>query len=70
MFLGGDYHFLDDNMGHQGSSASFPSAMDKTSLGHLQNHSGLPQTPQSCPVQQRTVDDYVEQYNTNLMVVM
>ena len=23
IFLGGDYHFLDDCMGHQGSSASF-----------------------------------------------
>ena len=67
VFLGGDYHFLDDNMGHQGSSASFPSAMDKTSLGHLQNHGGLPHTPQSCPVQQRTIDDYVVQYNANLM---
>ena len=54
-------------MGHQGSSASFPSAMDKTSLGHLQNHGGLLHTPQSCPVQQRTIDDYVIQYNANLM---
>ena len=44
-FLGGDYRFL-DNMGHQGSSASFPSVMDKTSLGHVQNHGGLPHTPQ------------------------
>ena len=28
MFLGGDYHFLDDNMGHQGSSATYPSSLD------------------------------------------
>ena len=48
IFLGGDYHFLDDNMGHQGSSASYPS-LDKVALTHLQNHGNLPHTPKACP---------------------
>ena len=38
IFLGGDYHFLDDNLGHQGSSATYPSSNDKVLLNHLQNH--------------------------------
>ena len=41
-------------MGHQRSSASFPSAMDKTSLGPSTESWWPPHTPQSCPVQQRT----------------
>ena len=28
VFLGGGYHFLDDCLGHQGSSASYPGAAD------------------------------------------
>ena len=64
MFLGGDYHFLDDNIGHQGSSATYPSSLDKVML--IQNHSGAPHTPQTCPVELRTVQDYIENYNENL----
>ena len=47
IFLGGDYHFLDDNMGHQGSSASYPSSLDKVALTQLQNHDNLPHTPKA-----------------------
>ena len=43
IFLGGDYHFLDDNMGHQGSSAKYPSSTDKVLLHHIQHH--VPHTP-------------------------
>ena len=32
IFLGGDYHLLDDNMTHQGLSASYPSSLDKVVL--------------------------------------
>ena len=32
IFLGGDYHFLDDNLGHQGSSATYPSSNDEVLL--------------------------------------
>ena len=63
IFLGGDYHYLDDNMGHQGSSASYPSALDKVELSHLQNHGGKPHTPETCPVEPRDIDDYVYNYN-------
>ena len=40
IFLGGDYHFLDDCLGHQGSSASFPSAADIVELKLLHSHGG------------------------------
>ena len=66
VFLGGDYHFLDDNMGHQGSSATYPSSTDKIMLNHLQNHAGKPHTPENCPTKMRTVLDYIENYNENL----
>ena len=49
--LGGDYHFLDDNMGHQGSSASYPSCTGKVLLSHLQNHGNRPHIPLDCPVE-------------------
>ena len=66
IFLGGDYHFLDDNMGHQGSSAMYPSALDKVLLSHLQNHRDLPHTPKHCKIERRSVPDYMENYNENL----
>ena len=65
VFLGGDYHFLDD-MGHQGSSASYPSCTGKVLLSHLQNHGNRPHTPLDCPVEKRTINSYVEDYNANL----
>ena len=66
IFLGGDYHFLDDMMGHQGSSASYPSNHDNVELSHLQSHGGLPHTPDKCSVQFRTIRDFDESYNENL----
>ena len=48
IFLGGDYHYLDDNSGHQGSSATLPSSMDYTTLSHLQKHGGHHHTPTHC----------------------
>ena len=33
--LVGDYHFLDDCLGHQGSSATYPSAKHLVTLDHL-----------------------------------
>ena len=66
IFLGGDCHFLDDNMGHQGSSASYPSSIDKVLLNHLQNHYNVPHTPDTCPVEKRSIQDYIENYNENL----
>ena len=32
VFLGGDYHFLDDCLGHQGSAATCPSSKDLVTL--------------------------------------
>ena len=66
VFLGGDYHFLDDNMGHQGSSATYPSSTDKVLLTHLQHHADVAHTPQNCPTEMRTVGDYHENYSENL----
>ena len=67
IFLGGDYHYLDDNLGHQGSSATFPSLMDKTTLSHLQKHGGHPHTPNHCYAEKRTVASYLKNYKENLI---
>ena len=66
VFLGGDFHFLDDSVGHQGSSATYPSSIDKVLLQHLQNHGNAPHTPESCPTEIRTIQDYHKSYNENL----
>ena len=66
IFLGGDYHFLDDNIGHEGSSATYPSSLDKVLLSHLQNHANNLHTPANCPVEKRTLLDYTANYNENL----
>ena len=66
IFLGGDYHYLDDNVGHQGSSATYPSGLDKVTLNYLQNHGGSPHTPQHCEIELRTIEDYQQNYNENL----
>ena len=56
VFLGGDYHFLYDQLGHQGAAPSFPSAFDKVRQSHLQNHAGHP-VLSTCPVEKRIIDD-------------
>ena len=66
IFLGGDYHFLDDCLGHQGSSASFPSAADLVELKHLQSHGGRPHTPKTCNIEERTVAHYAQSWSENL----
>ena len=66
LFLGGDYHFLDDDMGHQGSSTSYPSSTDNVLLKHLQDHSESSHTPESCPTELRSIQQYYENYNENL----
>ena len=38
VFLGGDFHFIDDMLGHQGSAATYPSSTDLVTLEHLRNH--------------------------------
>ncbi|XP_057296535.1 uncharacterized protein LOC130625451 [Hydractinia symbiolongicarpus] len=66
VFLGGDFHFIDDVLGHQGSSASYPSVKDYVELTHLQNHRGLPHTPFHCDIARRTVKDLEASYFENL----
>ena len=48
VFLGGDYHFLDHCLGHQGSAATCPSSKDLVTLEYLRNHSGTAHTPEDC----------------------
>ena len=70
IILVGDFHFLDDMLGHQGSSATWPSSLDKVRLSHLQaDHKGNehPHTPLSCPIEERNIQDYVRNYNENLV---
>ena len=66
VFLGGDFHFLDDCLGHQGSAASYPSAKDLVTLEHLRNHGGKPHTPAHCFIDLRSLSDYESSYNENL----
>ena len=67
VFLGGDYHYLDDNVGHQGSSASYPSCIDYVLLADLQNHGGLPHTPDDCKhIVRRSVEEIKQDYVENL----
>ena len=44
IFLGGDCHFLDNCLGHQGSSAIYPSAKDLVTLDHLRKHPSMAHT--------------------------
>ena len=66
IFLGGDFHFLDDMLGHQGSAATFPGCLDLVTLDHLRNHGGLPHTPKNCSIALRSVEDFDLNYNENL----
>ena len=68
VFLGGDYHFLDDNLGHQGASATYPSCIDYVQLNDLQNHGGKPHTPEDCShVVRRTIKQIKLDYTENLV---
>ena len=67
VFLGGDYHFLDDCLGHQGSAATCPSSKDLVTLEHLRNHSGTAHTPEDCLIPERTIEDLEASYNENLV---
>ena len=60
IFLGGDYHFLHDCLGHQGSSATYPSAKDLVTLDHLRKHPGMAHIPENCPIVERTMASYNE----------
>ena len=66
LFLGGDFHFLDDCLGHHGSASKYPSSTDLVALDHLRNHGGRPHTPHNCDIEMRTVEHYVTSYNENL----
>ena len=67
VFLGGDYHFLGDCLGHQGSAATCPSSKDLVTLEHLRNHSGTAHTPEDCLIPERTIEDLEDSYNENLV---
>ena len=54
VFLGGDYHFLDDWLGHQGSAATCPPVL--VTLEHLKNHSGTAHTPEDCLIPERNIE--------------
>ena len=67
VFLGGDYHFSDDCLGHQGSAATCTSSKDLVTLEHLRNHSGTAHTPEDCLIPERTIEDLEASYNENLV---
>eukprot|EP00112_Aurelia_sp_Birch-Aquarium-sp1_P018930 Seg4595.4 transcript_id=Seg4595.4/GoldUCD/mRNA.D3Y31 product="hypothetical protein" protein_id=Seg4595.4/GoldUCD/D3Y31 len=65
-FLGGDFNFIDDMLGHQGSAATFPISTDLVTLAHLRNHGGKPHNPDHCQIEVRTQEHYSRSYNENL----
>ena len=67
VFFGGDWSFLDESVGHGGSSSSFPSCIDKVELSHLKTHNEKPHTPENCPVEIRTTRDYHENLAKNYL---
>ncbi|XP_065681211.1 uncharacterized protein LOC136094902 [Hydra vulgaris] len=66
LFLGGDFHFIDNVLGHQGSAASFPSSTDLVKLNSLRNHASMPHTPANCNILRRTIQSLESAYNENL----
>ena len=68
VFLEGDFKFLDDCLGHQGSAATYPSAKYSVHRDHLQNHAkGKAQTLEDCAeITARTVKELEASYNENL----
>ena len=65
VFLGGDYHFIDDMLGHGGSSSSYPFSADFVSLQHLNNHGAEKHSLDTCDIPLRTVKWYEHYYNEN-----
>ena len=65
IFLGGDYHFLDDMLGHGGSPSSYPSHADFVTLKHLQNHGTEKHSIENCGIILRTVEWYQRYYSEN-----
>ena len=66
--LVGDYHFLDDCLGHQGSSATYPSAKHLVTLDHLWKHLVMAHTPENCRIVERTMKDLEASFNEMLAV--
>ena len=67
LFLGGDFKFLCAMMGHQGSSATYPSIKDYVMLSHLQQHGGKPHTPTHCSlINDRKISDIVGSAEENI----
>ncbi|XP_066911411.1 uncharacterized protein, partial [Clytia hemisphaerica] len=68
VLLGGDFHFQDDCLGHQGSSSTFPSAKWDVTLAHLREHGGKPHSPLHCKeISLREIDDLDAFYAGNLL---
>ena len=56
-FQGGDYHFLDNNVGHQGSSATYRTAKNLVTSDHLRKPPGMGNTPENSTINERTMED-------------
>ena len=58
---------MDSCLGHQGSSATYPSSKWDVHKDHLRNHGGRPHNPQNCiGIVKRSVDEVEALYNENL----
>ena len=66
IFLAGDYHFLDDCLGHQGSSSTYPCGKELVDSSYLRNHSGKSHTPENYQIELRTMQSIKNNFNENL----
>ena len=67
VFLGGDFHFQDDCLGHQGSSSTFPSTKWDVPSNHLKEHHGKPHSPLHCKdISPREIEQLTASYAGNL----
>ena len=64
--MGGDCHFLDDCLGQQRSSATYPSTRDLATSDHLRKQLGMANRPDNCILDERTMEDLEGSYNKML----
>ena len=69
VFLGGDFKFVDDYLGHQGSAAIYPRTKYSVHRDHLQNHpKGKAHMPENCPeITAQTLKELEASDNKNLI---
>ena len=66
VLLNADFKNLGLLLGHQGSGATYPSIKDEVEISHLREHGSLPNTPETCHVHLKTVEEIDEHHVANV----